>query len=236
MNRVSAPGAPYIDCLPVLVQTRSITVSKLARSRPPSLSPNSLDHGLQAHLQSRSITASKLARSRPPSVSPNSLDYGLQVHLQTGSITASKLARSWPPSAYPQTRSITAFKCISKLARLQPSSSHDHGLQVDLQPRSITASEFARSWPPSTYLQTRSITASKCISKLARLQPPSSHDHGLQVHLHTRLITASKCISKLARSQPGVYLWVHSIVIFRRTSNCSQAPPAASPDIPCVDW
>jgi len=50
-------------------------------------------------------------------------------------------------------------------------------------------------------LQTRSITASKCISRLPRLWPASLHDHGLQVHLQTRLITASKCISEFTRSQ-----------------------------------
>jgi len=147
MNRVSAAGAPSIDCLPVLVQTRSITASKLARSRPPSVSPNSLDYGLQVHI-------SKLARSCPPSVSPNSLDYSLQVHLHT--------------------RLITASKCISKLGRLRP-------LSV-LQTCSITASKFARSWPPSA--STHSL------------------DHGLQVHLHTGSIMASECISKLARSRP----------------------------------
>jgi len=38
--------------------------------------------------------------------------------------------------------------------------------------------------------------ASKCISKLARLRPASSHDHGLHVHLQTRSITASKYIFK----------------------------------------
>ena len=81
-----------------------------------------------------------------------------------------------------QTRSITASKCISKLARLRPASSHEHGLQV--------------------HLQSRSITASKYISKLARSRPPSSLDHCLQVYLQIRSITASKCISKLARSRP----------------------------------
>jgi len=50
------------------------------------------------------------------------------------------------------------------------------------------------------HLQTRSITASKCISKLARLRPASSHDHGLQVHLQTHSIPASKCISEFIRS------------------------------------
>jgi len=74
------------------------------------------------HLARRPSTASKylsnLARSEPPSVSPNSLNHGLQVHLQT--------------------RSITASKCISRLAPFRPASSHDHGLQVPLQTRSFT--------------------------------------------------------------------------------------------------
>jgi hypothetical protein len=43
---------------------------------------------------------------------------------------------------------------------------------------------------------------SKVISKLARIQPPSLHDHALQLHLQTRLIMASKYISKLAWSWP----------------------------------
>jgi len=41
-----------------------------------------------------------------------------------------------------------------------------------------------------------------CISKLARLQPPRSLDHSLQVHFQTRSITASE----FTRSQPpGLY-------------------------------
>jgi len=59
------------------------------------------------------------------------------------------------------------------------------------------------------------MSASKCIAKLARSWLPcafqSSHDNGLQVHV-----------------------WVHSIVIFRWTSN-STSTAAAIPDIPCVD-
>jgi len=74
----------------------------------------------------------------------------------------------------------------------------DHGLQVYLQTRRVTAFKFARSQTPSAYLQTRSIVASKCISKLARSRPPSaspnSLDHCLKVHLKTRSITASKYI------------------------------------------
>jgi len=80
------------------LQVRTIMASKcfskLARSWPPSASPNWLDDDLQVYLPTRSIKASKfiykLARSRPPSVSPNSLEYNLQMHLQTRSITASK--------------------------------------------------------------------------------------------------------------------------------------------------
>jgi len=120
-------------------------------------------------------------------------------------ISASKFAPSRPP-VYLQTRSITASKCISKLARLRPRSSHHHGLQV--------------------HIQTRSITASKCISKLGGSQPPSvslnSHNYGLQVrtimassvtpnllnhglpvYLQTRSITASECISKFTQSRCG---------------------------------
>jgi hypothetical protein len=81
-----------------------------------------------------------------------------------------------------QTHSITASKCISKLARIWPSNSHDHGLQV------------------------RKIKAYKCISKLAQSRSRSgslnSLDYVLRVYLQIHSITASKSISKLARSQP----------------------------------
>jgi len=83
-----------IDHLQVLLQSRSITaskcISKLARLRPPSVSPSSLDYGLQVCTITASMCISKLARSQSPSVSLNSHDYGLQVNLQTRSITASK--------------------------------------------------------------------------------------------------------------------------------------------------
>jgi len=184
MKRVSAPGAPSIDYLPVLIQTRSITaskcISKLAQSRHPSASPNSLNHCLQVHLETRSIAASKciskLAWLQPPS----SHDHGLQVQI-------SKLARSWPPSASPnsldrdlqvhlQSRSIMASKCISELARSQPSSVSLH--------------------MPDYSLHVRMITASKCISKLARSRPRrvslSSLDRHFQALLE--LLTSTACI------------------------------------------
>jgi len=130
-----------------------------------------------------------------------------------------------------QSHSITDSKCISKLAWSRPPSESpdwlDYGLQV------------------------RTIMASNCISKHARSPPPSASpnllDHNLRVHLQVHPKTASKCISKYARlpspsASPNslvhslrVYLSVHLSKIFRRSSNCSQAPPAASPDIPCFD-
>jgi len=77
----------------------------------------------------------------------------------------------------------------SKFTRSQPWSaspnSHNYGLQV--------------------HLQIRSITASKCISRLARLQPLSASSNllypSVQVYLETRSIRASECISKLTPSR-----------------------------------
>ena len=64
---------------------------------------------------------------------------------------------------------------------------------MHLQTRSITASQCISEFM---------ITASKCISKLARLRPRSSHDYVVQMLLQTRSITASNCITNLARSRP----------------------------------
>jgi len=153
MNRVAAPVVPPSQTTPSR-STASKYCSNFARSRPPSPSPNSLDHGLQlhiwvhlifaleVHLQTRSIPASKCiseltwssvsnciskhARSRPPSASLSSLDVGLQAHLQT--------------------RSITASNCISEFTQSPSPSSSPHlldpSLQVHLHTHSITASKY----------------------------------------------------------------------------------------------
>ena len=147
--------------------------------------------------------------------------------LQSRSIMASKCiyksARSRPPIVSPNTlhyglevHTIMASMCIS-------SNLLDHGLQVYLHTHSITASNFAPSWPPSespnsldyglhVHLQTRWITTCRCIFKLAGSRPPGafpkSLDHGLQLYLQTRFITAYKC----ARSWPlSSYLQTHPI-------------------------
>jgi len=138
-------GALSIDRLQVLVQSRLITASKcisrlarlrparshdhwlqvdisrLARSRPPSVSPDLLDYVLPKCI-------SKLARSWSRRASLSSLDRGLQVHLEICSITASK--------------------CISKVARSQPGSislsSLDRHVQAHLQLLSSTACSQSR--------------------------------------------------------------------------------------------
>jgi len=153
MNRVSAPGVPSIDCRRVLVQILSISPSTLVQSRPPGVSPKSLDYGLEV----RTIVTSKC-------ISPNSLDPS------TASQYWSKLAQLQPPSSNNyslQVRTIIAPKCISKLARIRHPSSHDHGLQVHI-------SELARSRPSSESpnsldccLQGCTIMASRCIYTLA---------------------------------------------------------------------
>jgi len=89
-----------------------------------------------------------------------------------------------------------ASKCISQHSQLWfPSASlspRDLGLQVHLQTRSITASrcisEFTRSLGLQAHLQTHLIVAVKRISEFTRSQSQSASsnmfDHSLHLHLH----------------------------------------------------
>jgi len=88
------------------------------------------------HPWTASQSRSKLTRSW----APNTLDHSLPVNVPTRTITASKFPRSWPPSSYLHRCSITASNWTSNFARFQPPRSHDHGLQVHVDPRLITAS------------------------------------------------------------------------------------------------
>jgi hypothetical protein len=78
-----------------------------------------------------------------------------------------ELTNWWIESQHPVHRPWTASMYMYELTRLRPPFSHDHGLQV--------------------HLQHPSMTASKCISKLAPLQLPSVCrnllDYFLGVHL-----------------------------------------------------
>jgi len=97
--------------------TVSKYLSKLARSQPPSLSPNLLDYSPHVHRQTHLVAASKFPRlwppsahpktcsvrtckgiskqawSQPTSVSPNSVDYSLHILTIMGSQWISQLAR-----------------------------------------------------------------------------------------------------------------------------------------------
>jgi len=88
--------------------------------------------------------------------------------------------------------------------------SHNYELTNEYSPSSHHASL------PNYYLQidrlqvlleTRSMMASKCISKLTRSRPPGVSpdllDCSLQVPPHTHSITASKCTSRLAWLRPA---------------------------------
>jgi len=89
-------------------------------------------------------------------------------------------------------------------------SSHGLGLPVDFRSPSIMAckcfSEFTQSFDLQVHLQTRTITASEYISPYTWSRPlsarPNLLNHYLQVHLQTRSITASECISKLTPTRP----------------------------------
>ncbi|MDT7679533.1 MAG: hypothetical protein QOD82_7435 [Pseudonocardiales bacterium] len=139
MIRVSAPVAPpsrstaslpidrrQIDHLQVHLQVHSITASMCISKFTRIPPPSSRDHSLQC--------ISKLARSPLLSASPNSFDRHLQVHFQSRSITASKiiskLARPPPP------------RCISKFTRsrtpIASPSSLNRCLQVLLHLSSST--------------------------------------------------------------------------------------------------
>jgi len=108
MNRVSAAVAP----------PSKLTVSKyssnLARSWPPSVSPDSLDYGLQVRTIMASKCISKPARCWPPSASLSSLDLSLQVHIQTRSITASKCISEFTRSTSPSASLTPSIKYIFK--------------------------------------------------------------------------------------------------------------------------
>jgi len=146
----------------------------------------------------------------PPSTCPISLDHGLQVHLQTVLDHSLQVCL--------QTGSIPVSNCISKLGRLRPQSSHDHGLEVHI-------TKLTRSQPvivsPNLLeycLQVRTIMATKCIS-------PNSLNDGLQLYLQTGSITASK----FARSwPPSAYLQSHSITASSCISKLAQLWPRSS--------
>jgi hypothetical protein len=135
--------------------------------------------------------------------------------------------------------SLNTCRTLHQPAASTPTRFLAPGLEGDHQHCLMTASIFTWLWPPSVspnfldyrvqqHVPVHSSSASVFISGFAWMQPRSaslsSRDPTLPMQLQTCLITTSK-----------VHLCVHSIIIFRHTSNCSWALPAVSPDICFVD-
>ena len=132
----------------------------------------------------------------------------LPLHMPPDLPPPDSLPPDWPPSDQSPPDWLPPSTCPILI---------DHGLQVNLWAHSISA---------SVHLQTRSITASECMSQFIRSRPPSasseftpsrspssslssqsrsrsaspnSLDHGLRVHLWVHLISVSKWISEFTR-------------------------------------
>jgi hypothetical protein len=116
MNRVSASSTPSIHRLQEAVEFHSIPAikytSKLARSRPASLSLTSLDYSLHGRLSMvyKCFSTLTLWRCRCAprcllnhslqGVFPSMLNYHHQVHHQTSSISASEGISEFAPSSW----------------------------------------------------------------------------------------------------------------------------------------
>jgi hypothetical protein len=128
----------------VHLHTRLITSSKcsstLARSQPPSLSPNSRNYGIYVHTSMASKCINTLARRLPPS------------SFQTCSFTAFRCISTpdqlWPPCSSPmsldhglqlhhQTRSIRARQCIPVFTRSSFSGAPQIAVRHSLRPVQI---------------------------------------------------------------------------------------------------
>ena len=154
-------------------------------------------------------TRNRVSVPGAPPIDRLSIDY-LQVLIYSPSIIAcckciSKLDRS-QLGVHLCVHSISASKCMSKLARSRPPSASLSSLNLGLQ----------------LHLPTCSITASQCISEFTQcwspIASPTLLDHGLKVRLQTRWIMASECISEFTWSRPrsaSLNLLDHGIQVHR---------------------
>jgi hypothetical protein len=94
-----------------------------------------------------------------------------------------------------------------------------HVLYMYFKTRSITAIKYTLSWPSSVYFQICSIMTCKCITILAWLWPPSSHDYHLQMDHLTPWILCSKFALS---SSPSVYLQTYTISASKYISKLAQ--------------
>jgi len=137
-------------------------------------------------------------------------------------------------------RLMVSTLCVSRLAQLwrwnASQCSLDFSLWGYIRTQLCNNSMFAWSWPIPMHLQPVLITASEPIFMFILLQPSSVSPILFSYYLLVNSILSSPCAFPNPLSHGlRVYLWFHSMITFRHTSNCFQAPPAASPYIPCVD-
>jgi len=134
-----------------------------------------------------------------PNSTPNLLNHGLKVHRHTDLVL---------PPVNLWVHSVPASKYFSKYHWLQPPSSHNHSLHVDVLSSSIAAatyiSESAQSWPASLFLS--SLTHNLHPRESANLLDNMLHTHIL-VHLIGIPRRFSECI--WAPSEAGLTVCIH---------------------------
>jgi len=205
-------GLPYpaslsylISHLPSLICSRTLLHSTLYIHTISNQAMNRVSATLAGPFQS---TASRSTTSKYPSilhwlwprrVSLTPLDYGFQVWTIMSSQHISILAQSQPQSASLSSlnhslpvRKMVVSKCIFTLAWLWSMSallsSVDDSLQVYLQPPSITASNFAPSWPICAFLH--------------------SHHYRLDDHIYILSIVIRRCSTNYSQVPSAARLTV----------------------------
>jgi len=143
---------------------------------------------LQSHLIKEFKCITKFVESNYSSVALSSFNHGYQVYLHVPSITTSRLTRTCTPNVSPnsvyhrlQIRRIESSKSITKLSWLQ------------LPGASLTLRGFGLQ----AHVQTHSIMAPKCNSKITWFRPEHLPTHDLHVSLQACWIMALECLTEL---------------------------------------
>jgi len=169
--------------------TASKCISEFTRSRPPSASPNSLDHGLQVPLW--------VTWSRPRNASPNSLDLGLQVHL---CVTRSPNSLDHDLQVHLWVQLDLGLQVDLWVSRSRPPNASPNSLDLGLQAHLWVQLDLGLQ----VHLQTRTIAASKYLSQFTWSRPPSASLSSLnQASPGAPAITLQYCLQP---DWPHVYL------------------------------
>jgi len=96
-------------------------------------------------------------------------------------MTASKFAWSQPPSASPNPLDYSLQVHIFKIARSWPPSSQEHGLQVRLQTRSITASGYIIQERQLVYRDTGVTEVDRVMGSIYSADPGVDRHHPISI-------------------------------------------------------